>query len=296
MLTDRSHKITILSLALVIFINTITIGLVFPLFAALFNDPHGILPAATTIATRNLLYSMIISLPMFALLFGSPILGELSDRWGRRPVLLLSLFGIFISCLLSVLSFYLVSIVLLFVSRILVALMDGSDAVAQAAIVDISHADNKVKNMSLITFASTMGFIVGPIVGGVLSDPNIYAGFSYKLPFLMAALLTLLNFILLRYTFTETRKLEKKEPLRWSVIFLSLFRGFIDKRYFCLSAAFIASQFTWAGLYQASNLLLAQKFHYSAAQLGLFSAYIAALFSLFFSGCFAFILALRQSP
>ena len=278
--THRSHKITILSLALVIFIDVVTIGLIFPLFAALFNDPHGILPMATSIKTRNLLYTLIISLPMFALLFGSPILGELSDRWGRRIVLLISLFGVFMSCLLSVVSFYVMSIVLLFISRILVALLDGSQAVAQAAIVDISFPEEKVKNMSLITLASTLGFIVGPIIGGVLADNSLCSWFGYKIPFFVAALLAFLNFILLKYTFTETRQTEEKEALRWHVVFSQLFKGFFDKRYAYLSLAFMAAQFTWAGIYQASNLLLVQKFHYSVTKLGFFSAYLGALVSI----------------
>ena len=245
MTTHHSHKITIMSLALVVFIDVLTIGLVFPLFAALFNDPHGILPIDTTIATRNLFYTLIISLPMFALMFGSPVLGEFSDRWGRRIILLISLFGVFLSCLLSIISFYISSVLLLFISRILVALMDGSQAIAQATIVDISQPQDKVKNLSLITLASTTGFIVGPIVGGILSDHQLCSWFGYETPFWFAAVLALANFILLKHTFVETRVLEHKQSLSWSAVFLRLFNGFIDKRYYCLSIGFIAAQFAW---------------------------------------------------
>ncbi len=290
MTIQRTHKLTIISLAFVVFIDVLTVGLVFPLFAALFTDPNGILPVQTTTATRNLLYTLIISLPMFALMFGSPVLGELSDRWGRRIVLLISLLGVFFSCLLSIVSFYLSSVVLLFISRILVAMMDGSQAIAQATIIDISQPAEKVKNMSLITLASTTGFIIGPIIGGILSDHRLCSWFGYETPFWFAAVLALANFILLKFTFVETRILEYRESLSWTTVFLRLFNGFIDKRYYCLSIGFVAAQFAWSSMYQASNLLLAQKFHYAVAKLGLYSAYLAAVFSVFLLVILLFIL------
>jgi MFS family permease len=278
---DKSHKATIYVLSFVILIDVLTIGLVIPIFAALFNDPHGILPASTSLATRNLLYALVISLPMFALLFGSPILGELSDRWGRKAVLLMSLLGVFISCLLSVLSFYLDSVVVLFVSRILVALMDGSQAIAQAAIIDISTKEDKVKNIALITLAGTVGFIIGPLLGGILSDHELCSWFGYSTPFWAAAIIALLNFFLLKFVFNDTRQMKEHIPATLVQVFTRLAKGFVDKRYHWVSMAFITAQFAWAGVFQSSSLLLAQKFHYTGAKLGLFTAYLAVVFSVF---------------
>lgn len=281
MTTEKSTKATIYTLAFVILIDVLTIGLVIPIFAALFNDPNGILPADTAMSTRNLLYSLILSLPMFALLFGSPVLGELSDRWGRKSVLLISLFGVFVSCLLSVFSFYIDSLILLFISRILVALMDGSQAIAQAAIIDISPKGEKVKNMALITLASTIGFIIGPFLGGILSDKNLCSWFGYQTPFWAAAIIALINFFLLKKIFHDTRQLKQHQPSAWGQVFKRLVKGFVDKRYMWLSVAFTIAQFCWASIFQASSLLLAQKFHYTGAQLGFFTGYLAAVFSFF---------------
>lgn len=278
---EKQRYLEIYALAFVIFIDTMSIGLVFPLFAVLFNDPHGILPSTTSLETRSLLYTLIISVPMFALLFGSPILGELSDRWGRRFVLLISLAGVFFSCLLSVFSLYLASVTLLFISRVMIALFDGSQAIAQAAIVDISTSETKVKNMSLMTLAGTIGFILGPLLGGVLADNNIYHGFNYETPFWASAGLALFNFFLLKALFKETRVLTPRPPESWGTIFIRLGKSFVDKRYWRFTLVFIINQFVWAGVFQACNLLLADRYGYTAGQLGVYASYIAILFTLF---------------
>jgi MFS family permease len=281
MVLKRSHKLTIFTLALVILIDSLTLGLVIPIFAALFNDPHGIVPIATSQSSRNFMFSMVVSLPMFAMLLGAPILGELSDRYGRKAVLIVSLTGVFLSCLASVLSFYVGSILILFISRIFVGLMDSSQAIAQAAIIDISRPDEKVKNMSLITIAGALGWIIGPIIGGFLADPNICSWFGYDTPFWAAAILALVNLIALQYFFVETREGTVHATHSWFKIFNKLFDGFADKRIILLSISFLALQFAWAGVYQVTNLLLAHKFHYGAARLGIFSTYIALVFALF---------------
>jgi MFS family permease len=283
-MTKSHQKSDIYALAFVILIDTMTIGLVIPIFAALFNDANGILPAATSSSDRAMLYSLVISLPMFALLFGAPILGEMSDRLGRRTILLFSLLGVFFSCLLSVLSLSMNSVVLLFISRFCVSMMDGSQAIAQAAIVDISAPEDKVKNMSLMTFAAIMGFIIGPLLGGLLADKNLVSWFNYETPFWAAAILALANFFILRRLFKETFIPAKKSALSLTHIFIRLCKGFIDTRYWKLSLAFICSQFTWAGLFQSSTFMLAENFHYSAGKLGLFAAYIGLLFSIFLLG------------
>ena len=281
MVRKRSHKLTILTLALVILIDSLTLGLVIPIFAALFNDPHGIVPIATSQSQRNFMFSMVVSLPMFAMLFGAPILGELSDRWGRKAVLIVSLTGVFLSCLASVLSFYVGSILILFISRVFVGLMDSSQAIAQAAIIDISQPDEKVKNMSLITIAGALGWIIGPVIGGFLADPKICSWFSYDTPFWAAAILALVNLIALQYFFQETRMGTQHIAHSWLKIFSKLFDGFADRRIILLSLGFGALQFAWAGVYQVTNLLLAHKFQYGAAQLGIYSTYIALVFMIF---------------
>ena len=279
--TIKSQKSTIFTLAFVIFIDSLTLGLVIPIFAMLFNDPQGILPATASIASRNLYYALIVSLPMFALLFGSPILGELSDRYGRKIILLWSLLGVALSCMLSVFSLVIGSVLVLFISRIMVSMMDGSQAIAQAAIIDISTKETKTKNISIITLGSILGFIIGPLAGGILADKNVCAWFSYQTPFWFAAIASLINLLMLNFIFKETRKPSDRHTTSWGAVFISLLKGFVDKRYRLISIAFIIVQFVWGGAIQASSLLLAQRFHYTSLHLGLFMTYISLVFVFF---------------
>ena len=277
----KSQKSTIFTLAFVIFIDSLTLGLVIPIFAMLFNDPHGILPASASIATRNLYYALLVSLPMFALLFGSPILGELSDRHGRKIILLWSLLGVALSCMLSVFSLVVGSVLILFISRIMVSMMDGSQAIAQAAIIDISSKADKTKNISIITLGSILGFIVGPLAGGILADKNVCAWFTYQTPFWFAAIASLINFFMLNFIFQETRKPRERSTTSWGAVFVRLLKGFVDKRYVLISIAFILIQFVWGSVIQASSILLAQRFHYTSLHLGLFMTYISVAFVFF---------------
>ena len=116
----------------------------------------------------------------------APVLGNLSDQYGRRPVLLFSLFGFGIDYLF--LSFA-PTIGWLFVGRIVAGITGASFTTASAYIADISTNENRTKNFGLIGAAFGLGFIIGPMLGGLLGQ------YGARIPFLFAAGLTLLNWL-----------------------------------------------------------------------------------------------------
>ena len=145
-------------------------------------------------ATPRTVGLLFASYSIMQLIF-SPILGRLSDKYGRRPVLLLSIIGTGIGFL--VLGFA-TTIFMLFLGRILDGITGGNISTAQAYIADITTEENRAKGMGLIGAAFGLGFIFGPAIGGILSRWGIHV------PFLFAAAMCFANALLLYFTLPET--------------------------------------------------------------------------------------------
>lgn len=137
----------------------------------------------------------------------SPVLGNLSDRFGRRPVLLVSLFGASIDYLFMAFA---PSLKFLFVGRVISGLTGASMTVANSFMADISDDSNRSANFGLIGAAFGLGFIVGPLLGGALGH------FGAHIPFLAAAALNFINFIFGVFILPESLSFEKRRSIEWS--------------------------------------------------------------------------------
>jgi len=136
----------------------------------------------------------------------APILGNLSDRYGRRPVLLFSLFGFGIDYLFLALA---PTYGWLFVGRVISGITGASFTTASAYIADISNADNRAKNFGMLGAAFGLGFIIGPAIGGLLT------GFGIRAPFYAAALLTLLNWLYGYFVLPESLSKDHRRSFSW---------------------------------------------------------------------------------
>ena len=145
-------------------------------------------------ATPRMVGLLFASYSIMQLIF-SPVLGGLSDKYGRRPVLLLSIIGTGIGFL--VLGFA-TTIFMLFVGRILDGITGGNISTAQAYIADITTQENRARGMGMIGAAFGFGFIFGPAIGGILSQWGIHV------PFFFAAALCFANALLLYFRLPET--------------------------------------------------------------------------------------------
>jgi MFS transporter, DHA1 family, tetracycline resistance protein len=116
----------------------------------------------------------------------APIMGNLSDQYGRRPILLFSLFGFSLDYLLLAFA---PTITWLFVGRIIAGITGASITTAAAYIADVSTPENRAKNFGLIGAAFGLGFIIGPVIGGLLGQ------YGSRVPFYAAAILCMLNFL-----------------------------------------------------------------------------------------------------
>lgn len=136
----------------------------------------------------------------------SPLVGNLSDKYGRRPIILLSLFGFSIDYIFLALS---PNIWWLFVGRIIAGLTGASVTTASAYIADISTDEDRAKNFGLIGAAFGIGFIIGPVLGGVLGH------YGSRVPFYAAAALCLINFVYGYFILPESLPKENRRELDW---------------------------------------------------------------------------------
>ena len=137
---------------------------------------------------------------------GSPLLGALSDRYGRRPVLLLGFMGLGISFFGIALTDTLWGLI---VVRTLGGVMQGNIAIANAYVADISSPEQRAKRFGLLGAMMGVGFIIGPVVGGLMGAINLH------LPFYLAGSLTLLNLLYGYFVLPESLPLDKRKAFAW---------------------------------------------------------------------------------
>jgi DHA1 family tetracycline resistance protein-like MFS transporter len=166
----------LLTLFLIVFIDLLGFGVILPLLP-FYAESFGASPT---------LIGLLVASYAAAQLIGAPVLGRISDRVGRKPVLLISLAGTFIGFLMLGFAN---SLVMLFASRIIDGFTGGNISVAQAYITDITDESNRAKGLGLLGAAFGLGFIIGPALGGTLSV------YGYALPAFVAAGLSLVSIL-----------------------------------------------------------------------------------------------------
>ncbi|MEZ4800196.1 MAG: TCR/Tet family MFS transporter [Flavobacteriales bacterium] len=182
-------------------IDVIGIGIIIPVLPKLIEtvSGKGLADAAVLGGYMMLAYSLM------QFLF-SPILGNLSDRYGRRPVLLISLFGFGLDYVLMALA---PTIGWLFVGRFIAGMMGASFTTATAYIADISTPEKRAQNFGLVGAAFGLGFIIGPVIGGLLGE------YGPRVPFYAAAVLTFLNWLYGLTILPESLPASKRRPFDW---------------------------------------------------------------------------------
>lgn len=283
-MNQQKSLLSMLPLFLVLFIDGMGLGLLFPILNSLIIDPSaGFLPANISEGLRDFYYGLTIGIFMICWFFGAAVLGDLSDGIGRKKSLMICLVGAFLGYLLSAFAVVLQSFWALIAGRVIAGFTAGSQPIAQAAIVDVSSEEHKARNIGLILLSVSLGFVFGPVFGGMLSDPRLVSWFNFSTPLYFAAFISLLNAILLYFSFNETfTQAHDKIAIRWHhaiQIFNSAFKHPGIQRY---SIVMLIMIFGWSNYFSFIPLYLLQVYHYSAMQNSLFLAVLGLGFSV---GC-----------
>ncbi|MBT5432951.1 MAG: MFS transporter, partial [Rhodospirillaceae bacterium] len=261
-------------LLLVILIDTIGYSIIVPVLAPVLIDDQPTMMASYSAHARYIVYGVAIGVYELVMLYMAPVLGEISDRAGRRPVLVLSIVGIILSFLMIGFSMAANLVFLLILGRIIGGATAGSQAVAQAAAVDRSTPDTKAMVLSLCLFASSVGFILGPVLGGVLANGALVAWFDSATPLYAVALLALFSLFLLLAT--EPRS---ERASRFSLREIDLLMGlkgfkaaFADKYVRGLVIVFTLMQIAWGAFFLFVPSLLINRFDFDGSQIAMFMA------------------------
>ncbi|WP_136634956.1 MFS transporter [Pseudooceanicola onchidii] len=199
-----------------VLIDMIGVGLIFPVMPALLQD----------VGHMDLSQASVIGGWMFAAFslaqfLAGPLVGNLSDAYGRRPLLLLAIGGLALDYVLSALA---PTIWLLFIGRAIAGLCGSSYIVANAFLTDITAPQDRARAFGLVGAAFGMGFVFGPAIGGILGE------FGPRVPFWAAAGLAAANFVFGALILPESLPPEKRRPFRWRranpIALFTVFRGY----------------------------------------------------------------------
>lgn len=257
-----------------IFIDILGFGLVAPLVVALFTSPeHNIFGIASP-TLQYLCLGVTLALYPLLMFFGTSFIGDLSDIIGRKKTLLFSMAGMTISFFIMGAGIAASSLFLFLLGRGLSGLVSASQSVALATISDLSNKENKAIHLSYVALVQCIGFVVGPLIGGVLSVTTFYT------PFILAGVLSLITFSWIFFGFEETvvKKCKKAISIKRFVnVFIEAYK---NNRIRDLSLVFLLMQIG-IGLYLPIILiLLTEDFSYTPLFLGVFNGYLGIGFTI----------------
>lgn len=230
-------------------IDSVGMGLIMPILPALIRD-------AGHLEATGWQFGALLSLYAAMQFIFAPLLGALSDRYGRRPLLLISLFGAAVD---YVFMAFAPNLALLFVGRAIAGITGANMSVASAYVTDVTPEEDRAKRFGQMYALFGVGFMIGPVLGGFLGDIWVRA------PFLAAAALNLINLALTYFLVPETRtpssdtkalpKLSLLGPIKplmefraiWGLIFVIIIFAFVGEVAGTIWVLYAEDKFHWSG-------------------------------------------------
>src|SRR5579864_6603661 len=263
----RNRQASVVFVLITLFIDMLGMGLVIPILPKLVQNLLG-----GEVAQASFVFGVLVSIYAVMQFFCAPVLGALSDRFGRRPVILLALCGLgFDYVLLSLAP----SIWWLVLGRVVAGIFGATFTPVGAYIADVSPPEKRAANFGLVGIAFGLGFIAGPALGGVLAQTNL------RLPFMVCAGLTFCNFLFGLLVMPESLRPENRRAIDWSQTnpvgaVRSVWRY---RSVAALIPVFVAVQLAQQGLQTVWVPYTTYRFNWSVTDVGLSLAIVGLLFA-----------------
>jgi MFS transporter, DHA1 family, tetracycline resistance protein len=264
----RNRRASVVFVLITLFIDILGMGLVIPILPRLVQSLLG-----GAIAEASFVFGLLVSIYAIMQFLCAPLLGALSDRFGRRPVILLALVGLgFDYVLLSVAP----DIWWLVLGRIVAGIFGATYTPAGAYIADVSPPEKRAANFGLVGVAFGLGFIAGPALGGLLGQTSL------RLPFMVCAGLTFLNFLFGLLVMPESLRAENRRAIDWrqanpvgAIRAVWGYRGVAR-----LIPIFVAVQVAQQGLQSVWVPYTTYRYGWSVADVGVSLAIVGLLFAI----------------
>lgn len=284
-ITDRMAGQALPAVIFTIFLDVLGVGILLPIIPQLLanpSSPYYLLPAGWTFKGGLILLGWLVAIYPLMQFISTPILGQLSDRFGRKKLLGFSIAGTAVGYTLFAIGIITRNIPLLFFSRALDGITGGNLSVAQAVIADVTPPEKRTKNFALIGAAFGLGFVLGPYLGAKLSNPGVsFFGlfhtphwFNPATPFWFATILSTINVLLIIFLLPETHQHMRKVKIKVSQSVRNIVKA---ATYPGLRVIFPSVFLFWAGFsfFQTFiQVLLIQKLHFTPSNIGDYFAYI----------------------
>lgn len=272
-----SSRKTLWVIFFIVLLDLLGFGIVIPILPILFTDPQASLSLLGTdvpIGHRYILYGLLLATYPIFQFFSTPVLGQLSDRYGRKHLLFISMAGTAFSYVLFGIGLVLKDIPLLFVSRAIDGLTGGNIAVAQAVVADIATHEKKAKYFGIVGAGFGIGLVFGPYIGGKLSDSSAVSWFSTDTPFWFAAVLSFVNMISIGLFLNETLPPERRRKyINWLQSLNNITAAFKLPKFHRLFLTGFFYQAGFAFFTAFISVFLYKNFHFNQGTIGEYFAY-----------------------
>jgi MFS family permease len=266
---------SLLPLYVVIFVGFVGYSLMITVFTPMMmRSDSAFVTSTSTMAHRSILLGVLLCLCPLGQFAGSPIMGSFSDRWGRKPILLISL-SVTTSCYALIAAALMIGSFALFAAASLLAgLAEANIVTAQSAIADVASPDERNRFFGYIYMTASTAYVVGPLVGGKLADPMVVHWFNYAAPFWAVCLLLVLTTVAAALFFRETNPPAARRMVSCTRAFTNIGSVFTDRRLrtlYWLNFLFYLAIF---GFFRCYPMYLVDEFHLGVSRVSEFVAWV----------------------